>query len=262
MISFFRKIRQKLLQQNSFTRYLIYALGEIMLVVIGILIALQVNNWNEGRKQRNIELKYFLNLKNDLYADLDRLNYLIDISKGKVTAASKVKKRADRDSVGSLYDFSTDMLNLIYVEEFRPNDNTYEEMKSSGNFSLIQNDELKLELMTLRKTYIEIQAFQEHLRYDFNVFLQDYERYVNWGKYYDLPNSNVPKSELLFDSTYIENHQKEMESEVRKLLKSKIFLNNIFLLEINYRYDMDVLQNTKSQIEEIIQTLNNELVLE
>ncbi|WP_026952516.1 hypothetical protein [Algoriphagus mannitolivorans] len=47
MISFFRKIRQKLLQQNRVTRYLAYAIGEIFLVVLGILIALQVNNWNE-----------------------------------------------------------------------------------------------------------------------------------------------------------------------------------------------------------------------
>ncbi|GAB2495459.1 DUF6090 family protein [Algoriphagus taiwanensis] len=52
MISFFRKIRQKLLAQNRVTRYLVYALGEILLVTIGILIALQVNNWNEKRKQK------------------------------------------------------------------------------------------------------------------------------------------------------------------------------------------------------------------
>jgi hypothetical protein len=50
MISFFRTIRLKLLSQNRVTRYLVYAFGEIFLVVIGILIALQVNNWNEGKK--------------------------------------------------------------------------------------------------------------------------------------------------------------------------------------------------------------------
>lgn len=51
MIKFFRKIRQKLLEEGNLKRYLIYAFGEILLVVIGILIALQVNNWNEGRKE-------------------------------------------------------------------------------------------------------------------------------------------------------------------------------------------------------------------
>ncbi len=53
MLKFFRKTRQKLLKERRPGKYLVYALGEILLVVIGILIALQVNNWNEG-KQRNV----------------------------------------------------------------------------------------------------------------------------------------------------------------------------------------------------------------
>ena len=53
MIKFFRKIRRKLLTENKISKYLLYAIGEIILVVIGILIALQVNNWNEDRKFKN-----------------------------------------------------------------------------------------------------------------------------------------------------------------------------------------------------------------
>lgn len=53
MIKFFRKVRQKLLTENNFSKYLIYAIGEIILVVIGILIALQVNNWNTERTRDN-----------------------------------------------------------------------------------------------------------------------------------------------------------------------------------------------------------------
>ncbi|WP_425287337.1 DUF6090 family protein [Lutimonas vermicola] len=52
MIKFFRKIRQKTLTENKFSKYLLYAIGEIILVVIGILIALQINNYNELNKQR------------------------------------------------------------------------------------------------------------------------------------------------------------------------------------------------------------------
>jgi hypothetical protein len=69
MISIFRKIRQKLLQQNQFIRYLIYAIGEIFLVTIGILIALQVNNSNESRKARLSEHAVLKNLVQDLRAD-------------------------------------------------------------------------------------------------------------------------------------------------------------------------------------------------
>lgn len=55
MIKFFRHIRQKLLSESKFSKYLFYAVGEIILVVIGILIALQINNWNEGRKRQNLD---------------------------------------------------------------------------------------------------------------------------------------------------------------------------------------------------------------
>jgi uncharacterized membrane protein YgaE (UPF0421/DUF939 family) len=70
MIQFFRKIRQRLLSENRFTKYLFYAFGEIILVMIGILLALQVNNWNEQRKANNIVnqliYKSFKELENNL----------------------------------------------------------------------------------------------------------------------------------------------------------------------------------------------------
>ena len=69
MIKFFRKIRQKLLQEGKVINYLKYAIGEILLVVIGILIALQVNNWNEYRKDRVKEQAVLKNLIQDLQAD-------------------------------------------------------------------------------------------------------------------------------------------------------------------------------------------------
>ena len=56
MIKFFRNIRKDLMEKNKTSRYIKYAIGEIILVVIGILIALQINNWNENRKLKAIEL--------------------------------------------------------------------------------------------------------------------------------------------------------------------------------------------------------------
>ena len=65
MIRFFRKIRQQLLTENKFSRYLLYAIGEILLVVLGILIALQIDNWNENKKIRITEQQYLLALKEE-----------------------------------------------------------------------------------------------------------------------------------------------------------------------------------------------------
>jgi len=72
MLSFFRSIRQRLLSKNEVTRYIIYAIGEIALVMIGILLALQVNNWNEGRKNIKKEVIYLQNFKKDLEFEISR----------------------------------------------------------------------------------------------------------------------------------------------------------------------------------------------
>jgi hypothetical protein len=69
MIKFFRKIRQRLLTENKFSKYLLYAIGEIVLVVIGIMIALQVNNWNQNRKQLDNEVQLYSKLYNDLNSE-------------------------------------------------------------------------------------------------------------------------------------------------------------------------------------------------
>ena len=63
MIKFFRKIRQNLLSEGKTRKYLKYAIGEIIHVVIGILIALQINNWNNNMQQDKLERKYLTKLE-------------------------------------------------------------------------------------------------------------------------------------------------------------------------------------------------------
>lgn len=247
------------MNENKISKYLLYAVSEILLVVIGIYIAIQFNNWNEGRKDRKVEYQYFYNLKNDLNADLEGLDNMIELSKTKVSAAQDIKQNSDLMRVGSLYEFNQDLQDLTFVNEFRPNDNTYEEMKSSGHFSTLNNDELKLKLMNLKKTYSDIAASHEHIRNDYDVFLEDLMHHIDLGKYYDLSKSDIPNLKLTYDSAYIESHKGIMESEVRDLYKNKVFLNNIYLLEINYTFISDIFKNTKTQINEIINVLNQEL---
>ncbi len=76
MIQFFRKFRQELLSENKVGKYLLYAFGEIILVVIGILIALQINNWNESRKASIQEVNFLSDFFGDLKKDEGKLNYL------------------------------------------------------------------------------------------------------------------------------------------------------------------------------------------
>ncbi|MEH6514666.1 MAG: DUF6090 family protein, partial [Maribacter arcticus] len=85
MFKYFSKFRKTLLIENKFFKYFKYALGEILLVVIGILIALSINNWNENRKTQN-QLSIILgNLIEDLYEDLDYLNSEADLHEFRIS---------------------------------------------------------------------------------------------------------------------------------------------------------------------------------
>ncbi|MFT6795818.1 MAG: hypothetical protein ACJART_000956, partial [Maribacter sp.] len=77
MIKFFRKIRQNLLSEGKTSKYFKYAIGEIILVVIGILIALQINNWNENQKAKKLEQVVLKNLAQENKANLVSLNQLM-----------------------------------------------------------------------------------------------------------------------------------------------------------------------------------------
>ena len=82
MIKFFRQIRYKLMSENKTSKYFKYAIGEIILVVIGILIALQINNWNEAKKTKQKEELALLEILSDLeysIKDLERTNYLKEL---------------------------------------------------------------------------------------------------------------------------------------------------------------------------------------
>jgi len=81
MIKFFRKIHQKLIEQQKVRSYFLYAIGEIILVVIGILIALQINNWNEIRKLNKTEKEFLSNIYNDLVIDSTQFTYTLKHSR-------------------------------------------------------------------------------------------------------------------------------------------------------------------------------------
>tara|TARA_R110002124_G_scaffold149259_1_gene315312 strand:+ start:2432 stop:2827 length:396 start_codon:yes stop_codon:yes gene_type:complete len=113
MLRFFRQIRKKLMEQNKIRTYLLYAVGEILLVVIGILIALQINNWNEQRKEKQQEEIYLESLHQEMIQDTVRINRYIDQF---TTSLNRVRSFQERIS-SSVSNFDT--LKSIAINEFR-----------------------------------------------------------------------------------------------------------------------------------------------
>lgn len=144
MIKFFRKIRHKLLVENKLSRYLLYALGEIVLVVIGILIALQVNNWNEVRKERHQEKKHLVSLNEEFEQNamtLTGLSQSIEKSLGAVNyVIGELSKPNELQNIDSIY---IALGRTVTLYNTVLSTNVYAEMESSGKLHLIRTDSLR-----------------------------------------------------------------------------------------------------------------------
>lgn len=144
MFTLFRKIRKSLIESGRIRRYSLYALGEIALVVIGILIALQVNNWNEGRKAKQ-ELR---NIKNNLKSEfLQNRNVLKDrialIDQSLDHCHSIISFIDDYPVNLSQSEIDSVLVYTLYYGNFNPSNSSIQELLQSGGLKLLNDDSLK-----------------------------------------------------------------------------------------------------------------------
>jgi len=196
MINFFRKIRKKLDDDNKPVKYFKYAIGEIVLVVIGILIALSINNWNQSRLNNIEETNYLIRVCKDLKQDTTYLNYEIKASKREFDSLALFLKvmHEKQDSL-------LELLRLIRLADWNPRnvniqDNTFLEMNSSGKFDLIKSVELKTAIV---EYYTTRDIAHEHIaatiKHGFDMFMKllpDLARFYNYEdlKEYDIFGEN------------------------------------------------------------------------
>ena len=167
-MKFFRQIRKNLLSEGKTGkpalpagRYLKYAVGEILLVVIGILIALQVNNWNEKRRNFNQIEKYAKSLIEDIHDDIEMIKvikFTAEQINFRIDSLTNYVRDKKIDEISNLH-----LMNYTWIQVYRPyawNRATLDELKSSGSLSLIEKKEL-LKLIS------EYDAYTKHMDEDY-----------------------------------------------------------------------------------------------
>jgi hypothetical protein len=144
MLSVFRKIRLRLLRLDATKRYVVYAIGEIALVVIGILIALQVNNWNEQRKDLRMVRVITTNLISEfesnrltLQARMNTLASSISHSRKILSMIGSYDSELEEREIDSILSYTT------YYGNFNPSNAAIEELIHSGKLDLVEDDTLK-----------------------------------------------------------------------------------------------------------------------
>ncbi len=162
MIKFFRKIRQNLLAKGKTIQYLKYAVGEIILVVIGILIALQINNWNEQRKDNAKEQAILKRLKKEFIANkeqlLEKIESRKDINKKCVRLLTLYNEpdKAELDSI------------ILYFGSIIPTtfDPIQNDLVRSGNIEIVKSEELKQLLINWSTDVVQLREVEQmFLRY-------------------------------------------------------------------------------------------------
>ena len=170
MRGFFQQIRKSMVRKSNFRKYVFYAIGEILLVVIGILIALQINNWNEKQKNKKEELITLKNLKVELSQNLEQLNFKIEGVKSVINGDSLLIQNMNTDVFEKTQDSLGQMLHWISSPiTYDPSDGVINDIINSGKINLISNDELRLSITSWDRNLNEakeIEKFLEQLSFD------------------------------------------------------------------------------------------------
>jgi len=246
MLTFLRKIRKSLVESGSTRKYLIYALGEILLVMIGILLALQVNNWNENRKARDTENQSLISLKEEFqknHADLQEHilwkqevksewnTFLRTVS----NMTLPVNKRAVRRPVASFANYNI-------------SNSTLQSLLATGKIENLNNDSLKYFLSTWPDVVNEYQQFQdmhsdfvidELMHFELNLFPDDSNS--RYG-YDNLFQSSGLRKEMLVKAYEDMNYQ-------------NILLRNFYWINIQ----LEKIEELEEKMDQIIHLLENEI---
>jgi hypothetical protein len=261
MIKFFRRIRQNLLSEGKTGKYLKYAIGEIVLVVIGILIALQINDWNENRKDRIEEQKILNLLKDEFTMNLAQLKDKIGLRNYIMQQSSTVIDYIDEER----YDINLDTLiqtisAIVLAPTFDPIDN---ELLTSEGLKLIRSDSLKRYLSNWKSSVSDLKEQEKEWVTMYNnitvPFLLDFgiSRNVQLSFFNDSNNLNYMQDKGLSGNIRLKKSTKS--PSVKEILTNKklegILANAVI---VNQGVNWESLARV-NQIKKILGLIENEI---
>jgi hypothetical protein len=177
-----------------------YALGEITLVVIGILIALQINNWNEGRKERNIEKEYVESLHAQLMDDQQVLQNEQSYNNSLINQFIYAKEIIRNNRMELVDTLGKIAINMKKYADFRRSSNVFQTLVSSGEIRFIRNSNLKERLQALEQLYSYINRLENtHEDAIIQLIIDQIRLPIRFDPY------KVEKPDLLFNYVYENN---------------------------------------------------------
>ncbi|RYM34926.1 hypothetical protein ERX46_06000 [Brumimicrobium glaciale] len=242
MIKFFRKFRQLALIENKTGKYFKYAIGEIILVVIGILIALQINTWNENRKSAAILENYYFQIQEDLKKDYNLINIAIYNLETNIKMYNEFKEEFQNQMNPEAALRLVNKLNLQY-NAIKFNANTIKTLETTGDIKLIPP--------FMRNKLLETANIQavvtNKAQTNYELFMKEIMNVSKLG--YDLPDrtvhvANFDDSYPLYNALNINDNYREIVLILRAAFKFKNVNEQIQLSTIKGgKYYINILNN-------------------
>jgi hypothetical protein len=246
MIKFFRKIRQNMLMENKTGTYFKYAIGEIILVVIGILIALSINNWNENRKNSNEGIAILQSLDKNLILAKKQSESLVSTekdSKAVLLLVLGIDTITDKNSISDNI-FKDAFWNL---ENNIPVINTYTDLKNTNKLGLIKNQKIKEKFTSLEVNLNKLKGFLDDRLHVQQIRIDDVSE--NEINFIPLIKSSIPTINITNEKQ--NNYEQIINNQrIRNLLGIKLNMTQDVL---NYRENLD------KEIKELIMLIESEL---
>lgn len=164
-MNFFKKLRQNLIRNGEIKKYLTYAVGEILLVVIGISLAFQVDNWNDNRINRNIEVQFYDNIRDQIRDDQELIQEQKKFNKDFMKEFHYGYDIIDSNDKGKLDTLGIIIRNMFQYSDFDRQGNIYETMVNSGEIKILRNHDIVNGIRELEEYYIYVNRI-ESIHYD------------------------------------------------------------------------------------------------
>ncbi|SIO01630.1 DUF6090 family protein [Algoriphagus halophilus] len=257
MLKFFRVIRKQLIEQNKARTYILYAIGETFLVVIGILIALQVNNWNEERKDRKREIDYLYRILSEIERDSASLHSSINLTSYKVEQGKRLLSLNKLDSnLPDSAQFIWDIFLIGRGGSYSPYIPAYQELVSTGEVNVIYNKTIieLLEKYLNRTNGLESFVYREgeQRRTEYNKFIQRYFSALIMDSIWDLGRKGISEEDLdHFKSLGIDIEGFRNDANAGYQIRSMTALN----MELSRLYR----QNMDTYLEPLLAQLRDEI---
>ncbi len=173
MLRLFRKLRKKMILEKKVRHYLLYALGEIILIVIGILIALGINNWNIREQERDQEQFYLLGLRQEFVLSKIKLEKLIEVNQQNYENSKKIAAFIDAETRPTEKELSVLIFQSLTNEiSYNPNNSLLNELINTGGLKVISNPDL-------RKSLTSWESFIQSIKYQERGLQEQRERLLN-----------------------------------------------------------------------------------